>query len=77
MIVQLLKSHTRMTMPLKGMWSKPMKLKDILTIAMYLHRKQRRVCSSLICMSGFLLLSVYNTICLDTLPSSLLDPRFR
>jgi hypothetical protein len=30
---------------------------------MYLHRKQRGASSSLICMSGFLLLSVCNTIC--------------
>jgi hypothetical protein len=50
-------------MPLKGMWSKPMKLKNISTIAMYLHQKQCGASSSLICMSGFLLLSVYNTIC--------------
>jgi hypothetical protein len=63
MIVQLLKSHARAPMPPKGMWSKLMKLKNISTVAMYLHRKQRGASSSLICMSGFLPLSVYNTIC--------------
>jgi len=34
-----------------------------LTVAMYLHRKQRGTSLSLICMSDFLLLSVCNTIC--------------
>jgi hypothetical protein len=63
MIVQLLRSHTRATMPPKGTWSKLMKLKNILTIAMYLHRKQCDASSSLICMSGFRPLSVCNTIC--------------
>ncbi len=63
MIVELLRSHARATMPQKGIWSKPMKLKNISTIAMYLHRKQRGASSSLICMSGFLPLSAYNTIC--------------
>ncbi len=38
--MQLLRSHARATMPPKGMWSKSMKLKNILIIAMYLHRKQ-------------------------------------
>jgi hypothetical protein len=38
---------------IEGMWSKPMKLKNISTVAF----------SSLICMSGFLLLSVCNSIC--------------
>jgi hypothetical protein len=33
MIVQLLRSHARATMPSKGMWSKPMKLKNISIIA--------------------------------------------
>ncbi len=63
MIMQLLRSHAKATMPLKGMWSKPMKLKNILIVTMYLHRKQHGASSSLICMSSFLLLSVYNTIC--------------
>ncbi len=63
MIVQLLRSHARATMPPKGMWSKPTKLKNISTIAMYLHRKQRGASSSSLCMSSFLPLSVYNTIC--------------
>jgi hypothetical protein len=39
MIVQLLKSRARVTMPLKGMWSKLMELKNISIVAMYLHRK--------------------------------------
>jgi hypothetical protein len=34
-----------------------------LTIAMYLHQKQCGASSSLICMSSFLPLNVYNTIC--------------
>ncbi len=63
MIVQLLKSHARAIMPLKGMWSKPMKLKNNSIVAMYLHRKQRGASSSLICMSGFLSLNICNTIC--------------
>ncbi len=63
MIVQLLRSHTKMTMPPKGMWSKPMKLKNISIVAMYLHWKQRDASSSLICMSSFLPLSICNTIC--------------
>ncbi len=63
MIVQLLKSSTKATMPPKEMWSILMKLKNISTVAMYLHRKQRSASSSLICMSGFLPLSVCNTIC--------------
>ncbi len=63
MIVQLLRSHARMIMPLKGMWSKRMKLKNISTVVMYLHQKQRGASSSLICMSSFLPLNVYNTIC--------------
>ncbi len=63
MIVQLLRSHATTTMPPKGMWSKPMKLKNISTITMYLHWKQCGAPSSLICMSGFLPLSVCNTIC--------------
>ncbi len=63
MIVQLLRSHASTTMPPKGMWSKPMKLKNILTVAMYLHWKQRGTSSSSICMSGFLPLNVCNTIC--------------
>jgi len=63
MIMQLLRSHARVTMPPKGMWLKLMKLKNISIVAMYLHRKQRGASSSLICMSGFLPLSVCNTIC--------------
>ncbi len=63
MIVQLLRSHTRATMPSMGMWSKLMKLKNISTVAMCLHRRQCGASSSLICMSGFLPLSVCNTIC--------------
>ncbi len=63
MIVQLLRSRARTTMPPKGMWSKLMKLKNISTTTTYLHRKQRGASSSLICMSGFLPLSVCNTIC--------------
>ncbi len=63
MIVQLLRSHARVTMPSKGMWSKLMKLKNISIVAMYLHWKQCGASSSLICMSGFLPLSVCNTIC--------------
>ncbi len=55
--------HARATMPPKGMWSKLMKFKNISTTAMYLHQKQRGASSSLICMSNFLSLSVYNTIC--------------
>jgi hypothetical protein len=39
MIVQLLRSHATTTMPLKGMWSKPMKLKNISIVAMYMHQK--------------------------------------
>jgi hypothetical protein len=31
------KRTTRTTMPPKGLWLKPMKLKNILTIVMYLH----------------------------------------
>jgi hypothetical protein len=50
MIVQMLKSHAKATMPSKGMWSKLMKLKNILTVAMYLHRKQLGASSSLICI---------------------------
>jgi hypothetical protein len=38
-------------------------IKNISIVAMYLHRKQHGASSSLICMSGFLPLSVYNTIC--------------
>jgi hypothetical protein len=38
-------------------------IKKYLDVAMYLHRKQHGASSSLICMSGFLPLSVYNTIC--------------
>jgi hypothetical protein len=34
MIEQVLKSHAKATMSLKGMWSKPMKLKNISTITM-------------------------------------------
>jgi hypothetical protein len=64
-IVQLLRFHVRATMPSKGMWSKPMKLKNISIVVMYLHRKQRGAFSSLICMNGFLPLNVYNTICLN------------
>ncbi len=63
MIVQLLRSHARPTMPPKGLWSKLMKLRNISTIPMYLHRRQRGASSSLICMSGFLSLNVCNTIC--------------
>ncbi len=63
MIVQLLRIHARATMPPKGMWSKPMKLKNISIIAMYLHRKQHGASSSLMCMSNFLSLNVCNTIC--------------
>ncbi len=63
MIMQLLRFHTRATMPPKEMWSKPMKLKNILIVAMYLHQKQRGTSSSLICMNGFLSLSICNTIC--------------
>jgi hypothetical protein len=37
--VQLLRFHAEVTMPLKGMWSKLMKFKNISTIAMYLYRK--------------------------------------
>jgi hypothetical protein len=37
--MQLLRSHAKATMPPKGMWLNPMKLKNILTIAMYLHQK--------------------------------------
>jgi hypothetical protein len=43
--MQLLKSHAKTTMPLKGMWSKLMKLKNISIVAMYLHRKQRGIIS--------------------------------
>jgi hypothetical protein len=39
MIVQLLRSHTKATMPPKGMWSKLMKLKNISIVVMYMHRK--------------------------------------
>ncbi len=63
MIMQLVKSPTRATMPPKGIWSKLMKLKNISTVAMYLHRKQRGASSSLICMNDFLSLSICNTIC--------------
>ncbi len=63
MIVQLLRFHARATMPQKGMWSKLMKLKNILTITMYLHQKQHGASSSLIGMNDFLLLNVRNTIC--------------
>ncbi len=63
MIVRVLRSCARATMPPKEMWSILMKLKNILTIVMYLHRKQRGASSSLICMSSFLPLSVCNTIC--------------
>ncbi len=63
MIVQLLRSDTRATMPPKGMWSKLMKLKNIFTGAIFLHRKQRGASLSLICMSDFLPLSICNTIC--------------
>ncbi len=63
MIVQLLSSHTRATMPPKGMWSKLMKLKNISTVTMYLHQRQHGASSSLICMNSFLPLSVYNIIC--------------
>jgi hypothetical protein len=52
MIVQLLRFHARAIMPPKGMWSKPMKFKNISIVAMYLHRKQCGASSSLICMSG-------------------------
>jgi hypothetical protein len=38
-------------------------IKNILTVAMYLHWKQRGASSSLTCMSGFLPLCVCNTIC--------------
>ncbi len=62
-IVQLLRSRARVTMPPKEMWSILMKLKNISAVAMYLHRKQRGASSSLICMSCFLPLSVCNTIC--------------
>jgi hypothetical protein len=63
MIVQLLRSHVRVTMPPKGMWSKPMKLKNISTVVVYLHQKQCGTSLSLICMSSFLPLNVCNTIC--------------
>jgi hypothetical protein len=38
-------------------------IKNISSVVMYLHRKQRGTSSSLICMNGFLPLSVCNTIC--------------
>jgi hypothetical protein len=63
MIVQLLRSHVRATMPSKGMWLNLMKLKNISIVVMYLHWRQRGASSSLICMSGFLPLNVCNTIC--------------
>ncbi len=47
----------------EGNWSILMKLKNISTVTMYLHRKQRGTSSSLICMGDFLPLNVYNTIC--------------
>ncbi len=62
-IMQLLKSHAKATMPPKGMWLKSMKLKNILIVTMYLHWKQRGAFSSSICMSGFLPLNICNTIC--------------
>jgi len=64
MIMQLLRFHARVTMPPKGMWSKPMKLKNISIVVMYLHRKQCGASSNLICMSSILPLSICNTICL-------------
>jgi len=39
-------------MPLKGMWLKPMKSKNISIVVMYLHLKQCGASSSLICMSA-------------------------
>ncbi len=63
MIMQLLRFHVKAIMPPKGMWSKLMKLKNISIVAMYLHRKQHGASSSLICMNGFMPLSVCNTIC--------------
>ncbi len=63
MIMQLLRFHARARMPPKQMWSKPMKLKNISTVVMYLHRKQCGAFSSLICMNGILPLSICNTIC--------------
>jgi hypothetical protein len=63
MIMQLLKSRAKATMPSKGMWLKLMKLKNISIVAMYLLRKQRGASLSLICMNGFLPLNVCNTIC--------------
>ncbi len=62
------KGHDRATVEIshqndnaiERMWSKSMKLKNILTVTMYLHQKERGASSSLICMSGFLPLSVYN-----------------
>ncbi len=62
-IMRLLSSHARATMPPKEMWSILMKLKNILTVDIYLHRKQRGASSSLICMTSFLPLSVSITIC--------------
>ncbi len=47
----------------KGNVVKPMKLKNISNVAIYLHQKQRDASSSLICMNGFLPMSIYNTIC--------------
>ncbi len=38
-------------------------IKKISTIVIYLHRKQCGASSSLICMNGFLPLSIYNTLC--------------
>jgi hypothetical protein len=52
--MRLLRSRARATMPLKEMWSILMKLKNISTVAMYLHRKQHGASPSLICMNGFL-----------------------
>ncbi len=63
MIVRLLRSRAGATMPPKEMWSILIKLKNISTVDMYLHQKQHGASSSLICMNGFLPLSVCNTIC--------------
>jgi hypothetical protein len=65
------KGHDRATVEIscqsdnatERMWSKLMKLRNISTVAMYLHQRQHDASSSLICMKGFLSLSVWNTIC--------------